>query len=274
MKHLIKNNFILNGFDRSGTSAIARTLACHPDMELIMQPFNSGSIRQKLHHIIDDQNATDADYEFFSALERGELLTSYINSHWHDKYSTVRELTPGKIHIIKTTQNHLAVEWAQRHFPDLEHWGIWREPMAILASLVRNGFHITWYSNTYPTLLETVMNNTSLRHIYYPLSKKIDNPVREMAYIISVRTWFYFSNISKDKVLHYNAFTEDSNEELSKVLDYFSLSPHDFSAAFRRDLNIVGKQYKPDKSHHDAIPSEDYPTCREIFSPLDDLFSN
>ena len=42
------NNLILNGFDRCGSTAMARTLARHPEVEVLMQPFNSGSIRSKL----------------------------------------------------------------------------------------------------------------------------------------------------------------------------------------------------------------------------------
>ena len=65
LKHPI-NNLILNGFDRCGSSAIARVLSKHPDIELIFQPFNSGNIRRIMYQIMSEQNAKEEDYRFFS----------------------------------------------------------------------------------------------------------------------------------------------------------------------------------------------------------------
>lgn len=271
MTTLMPNNFILNGFDRSGTSAVSRVLATHPEMELIMQPFNSGSIRKKLYEIIDDSNATREDYEFFSGLEKGVLIDSYIRSHWHHEYSTTKAFSPGKVHVIKTTQNHFAVKWAHKHFPQLPHWGVWREPMDILASLVRNSFHLKWYRDAFPALVNTVLNDSVLRDNFYGLIGKIDNPVREMAFIISVKTWFYFKHISPRNIIYYESFVENANKELGKILESFSLSKYDFSLEANRDLNIIGKSYARGESHKDVISEQDQLVCRQIFSPLEDL---
>ena len=265
------NNFILNGFDRCGSSAISRTIATHPDIEIIMQPFNSGSIRQKLYQVINDRNATEQDIAFFHQLEKGVLDRTYIKSAWFEKHSSTLTFLEGKLHLIKTTQNHFTIAWIKQNFPLIENWGIWRDPYDTLASLVRNDFHTRWYAGAAAELSKTVLDEELLRSRYASFLDCLDTPIQEMAFILSVRTWFYFHHISPDKVISYDAFVSDADQALKALLDYFQLSPHKFGDSSKSDLNIVGKKYIKKRSHVDCIPESDRRMCEDIFVPLYEL---
>lgn len=262
------NNFILNGFDRCGSTAISRSLATHPDIELIMQPFNNGNIRKKIYQVLDDDNTTAEDHAFFEALEKNKLLSNYIKSEWHFKYSTVQQFQPGKLHLIKTTQNHFTISWIKHHFPLIELWGIWREPMDILASLVRNNFHIKWYSGAIKELSNTVDNHQILNEIFGKYINQANNPVREMAFIIATRTWFYFSQLEPEKIIFYQDFIENPNKSFLPVTSYFGLKPHHFVSPQKTNLNITGKPYQSGKNFRSVIPENDRPFCLSVMGPL------
>lgn len=268
MRPGLPNNFILNGFDRSGSSAIARVLATHPDIEIIMHPFNGGSIREKLYQVMDSSNASPEDVDFFSKLENGVLERSYIKSQWHEKHSSVPDFVPGKLHLIKTTQNHLTISWVRSNFPLIENWGVWRKPLHILASLIRNNFHTLWYADAATELKKTVGSNTLLDSIFGKYSDMLTNPVREMAYVIAARSWFFFYHLEPGKVIDYQEFSCDPETALSPVLRYFGLPPFDFDSAGNEDLNITGKEYKPGASHLDCISPADHAFCEGLFQPL------
>lgn len=265
------NNFILNGFDRCGSSAISRTIATHPDIEIIMQPFNSGSIRQKLYQVIDDGNATKQDFAFFHQLEEGVLDRTYIKSSWFEKFSSTLTFLEGKLHLIKTTQNHFTIAWVKQNFPLIESWGIWRDPYDTLASLVRNDFHTRWYAGAAAELAKTVRQEEQLRSAYAKYLNCLESSVQEMAFILSVRTWFYFQHVDPGKVISYDAFVRDANQALSHLLDYFQLRPHKFGDSGESDLNIVGKKYIKESSYIDCIPESDRSACEQLFVPLYEL---
>ncbi|NNL54779.1 MAG: hypothetical protein HKP32_06475 [Woeseia sp.] len=265
------NNFILNGFDRCGSSAISRTIATHPDIEIIMQPFNSGSIRSKLYQVINDGNATEQDFAFFRQLEQGVLDRTYIKSTWFEKYSSTLTFLEGKLHLIKTTQNHFTIAWIKQNFPLIENWGIWRHPYDTLASLVRNDFHTRWYAGAAAELAKTVLEEELLRSRYAKFLNCLESSVQEMAYILSVRTWFYFHHVDPEKVISYDAFVIDANQALQPLLGYFQLKPFRFVDSADSDLNIVGKQYVRESSHVECIPESDRETCEQLFVPLYEL---
>ncbi len=271
MKPGLPNNFILNGFDRSGSSAISRVLATHPDIEIIMQPFNSGSIREKLYQIIDESNASDADIEFFRKLEHGALELSYIKSKWHNQYSSVPDFVAGKLHLIKTTQNHLTISWVRQEFPGIENWGIWRDPLEILASLLRNDFHTAWYADASAVLENTVRNSDLLAGKFARFIPGLTNQVRQMAFNIAARSWYYFYHLEPGKTLYYQDFSRDCNLALLPVLEYFELAPFTFETTTENDLNITGKQFAPGSSHLDCIPPEDRDFCEQLFQPLHEV---
>ena len=134
---------IINGFDRSGTSAITRLLATHPKVELIMQPFNSGFIRKKMYSILEETDECRPEHVFFKALKNNEIKNELIDSYWHYEHSTTQHFKDGQLHIIKTTINHFTQKWMNENYPEIDVWGIWRDPKDIVDSIIRNKFYGT-----------------------------------------------------------------------------------------------------------------------------------
>lgn len=256
--------FILNAFDRSGSSAISQTLAQHPQIELIFQPFNSGSIREKMYEILEARNASLADKRFFEALQQGRLDESYIASRWHYKYSTVRELQPGRLHLIKTTINHFTAEWQQRYFPQLGLWGIWRDPMDILRSLLENDFVEVWYRDA----LEAIRPSLSQRNYLQPYQgflNQLEDAASLGAFLIAVRSHYFFEHLPKSQILFYEEFTKQPNKALSGLLGHYGLESFDFEAASKEDWNVKGKAFGRQKKK-EALPNE--AKLEAIFAPL------
>ena len=254
---------ILNGFDRSGSSAISKVLATHPEIELFMQPFNSGPVRKKMNVIWDEATATAVDVEFFRGLERGEIIPSYIKSHWFEKHSTAQAFVPGKIHIIKTTINHLLIDWTQRNFPGIDHWVIWRNPMDILASMVRNDVIDAWYGEALTELTPTIHGQQALDQRFGQFISRVDHPHSRAALIISVRTWCLFSMANPLRVIDYESFRKDNHAGLLPFLDYYSLSSEITSN--RNDLNISGQRFELEKDHRRMVDPNELDLIQEIF---------
>lgn len=257
---------IINGFDRSGTSAIVRTLAQHPDIEIFMQPFNSGPIRRRMNEIWDERVADAADIRFFRGLEARRIERDYIVSHWFERDSTTTEFLPGRLHVIKTTINHLAVRWIRDSFPALDQWAIWREPHDILASLIRNGFDEAWYSQAFDELLPTVRADSWLEARFGRLIDGAVHPHARMAFVIAVRNAFLMRHTEPDRILRFEDFLHLGPGCLKVFSAHYGLRPFDFSVA--GDLNIVGKAYEPGASHVAAIDPAARDAIEAIFAPL------
>lgn len=254
----------MNGFDRAGGSAITRLLSQHPKIQLLFQPFNSSNLRTRMYEIITDKNVDPIDQCFIEKLNNSYLDISYIESHWFYKYSTTEEITKDNLYIIKTTLNHLTVRWMSEQFHNIDQWGIWRDPFDILNSLVVNNFHNKWYSDGYEKTLALVNSEAIFNHFKH-LTKYVDSKIHKMAFIISMRSWYYFSHINRNKILVYERFLKEPQKELNKFLKFYELDTLIFKDVFK-DRNIVGKAFKKKKKKC-VINREDF-SLKRIFSPL------
>ena len=266
---------ILNSFDRSGSSAISRSLLLHPKIELLFQPFNGGSIRKKMNLVFSDQLVSDEDEYFFSELNQGRLWREYIHSIWFDNYSSTKQIVPGKVNLIKTTLNHLTINWIQNRFPKIAFWGIWRDPFDVLASLIRNDFYRKWFYGAERELAETVVQNQEcFAPEFVALYALVENnPVRAMAYIIAVRSYFYFAYLKTDHVLNYQKFRQNTDTELNKFTNTYFLEEFSWSNSAYADLNVTGATWSPGRNYRDQIPVQDMQYVRTVFRPLFRLMS-
>lgn len=263
------SNFkIINGFDRSGSSAISRTLATHPEIELIMQPFNSGFIRKKLYQIFDETDKNSEAFKFFEGLQNNKIREEFIHSQWYYKYSTTNQYIPNKIHLIKTTINHFAQKWMKENFPDIDVWGIWRQPQDIVSSIIRNGFYGKWYSEGIKEMIPTIKKEPELKKDYQVFLDNLDNEIKNTAYLVAVRSHFFFRHLDKDKLIVYENFRENPNY-LWKFSRYYGLQDKDFTNAAKGDLNITGKR----EVHNDdkLFKKSDIDFMNKIFEPLKKL---
>lgn len=272
------NNAILIGFDRSGTSAISRSLAMHPDIELIFRPFNSGSLRKKMYEILDDKNISEEDLLFFEKLQQEELYSDYFVSEWHLKYSTVKTaFKPGKFHLMITNINHFSIRWVSQNFPRIEQWGIWRDPIDILNSCVKNKFYGSWYEDALSTILISVEREKSLAEHFgdYIDLVKCGNDVIKTAFLLAVRNYFLFANINPCKVINYEVFKTDANSALKHFLKYFKLNEEfDFNPFLDQDLNSIASidGYKKNKSSKNVLSRDEELIANELFNPLYNIY--
>lgn len=202
---------ILNGFDRSGTSAISRTLATHPKVELIMQPFNSGFIREKMYQLLDVKDPNSPEHIFFTDLQNNRINNDLINSHWHQKYSTTTEYVDGHLHIVKTTINHFAQKWMDENYAEIDVWGIWRDPKDILESIIKNDFYTEWYDDAIEKITITVIKEEILKKNYLSFIDQLNSEIKKTAFLIAVRSHFFFKYLTPGKVLNYELFKKNPN---------------------------------------------------------------
>lgn len=273
------NNLILNGFDRCGSSAISRLLATHPQIELMSHPFNSGSIRHKMYQVMTDDIASNEDVKFFSNLEQGVFWKDYVVSPWFEKHSTSLEFVSGKFHVLKTTLNHLTIRWIKERFPGIEFWGIWRDPFDILASLVRNDFYGKWYTDALPQLTEALQESGDFPSEFAShCGGREKNEVRTIAFLIAVRSYYFFKYLEPGKLINYEIFKDDPSIELNKVIRHFDLAEYSFDGNNDKDYNVIGLEYEKGKIHRHLIMPEDMEFIEEIFDPLfklmDERFGN
>jgi len=242
----------------------------HPQIELLFQPFNSGSVREKMNQILSDEVVAAEDVFFFSELNSGRLWREYIVSEWFEKHSTTREIDPGAVNIIKTTINHLSIAWIQKNFQNIFFWGIWRNPYDVLASLLRNDFYSKWFVGAEGDLAKTVRQNEAFFvNDFIDLSSLIEQrPARAMAYIIAVRSYFYFSYLKSGQLFNYEQFRQDANTELGKMGTAYNLKHYHWTDSTRSDLNVIGSSWSPGQNHRHGIPLEDREYVALAFKPL------
>lgn len=263
---------IIHGFDRSGTSAISRTLASMDRVELFMQPFNSGPIRKRMYELWDSDMASDSDKAFFQGLTQGEIDHEYIKSHWFFDHSTSQHFVDGHLHIIKTTINHFTVDWIKNDFPAIDQWAIWRNPMDILASLVRNDFIGDWYHDALKEITPTV-NNHSIFEPYRSFLFELDNEIKMAAFLIAVRSHYLFDKIDGHNIIVYEDFVENPLKSLSHFTEKYSLDSGSINMV-NNDLNVIGKNYDPGAKHTSVLKNEDMAFAYRVFNPLIALFNS
>lgn len=261
------HSLILCGFDRSGSSAIARSLASHPLVELFMQPFNSGPVREKMYRLWDDKVASPDDVRFFSGLERGELHRDYIRSHWFAK-STVQDFVPGRLHIVKTTLNHFVSRWSIQRFPDLAHWAIWRDPRDVLASLIRNDFIGAWYADALTEISPAVLSDPELSdHFASAMPQVKDHEQAQAAFLIAVRSYVLFRAVPVQQRLSFERFREDPSAESARLFTRYGLNPIQIDGS--GDKNLTGKAFEATTSHQCQIDPAIKPLLQTLFAPLE-----
>ena len=236
---------ILNGFDRSGTSMIAKVLGTHPGIEVIFQPFSRTVLHETQWEAWAPDRACPEVEDFLAGLLAGRLDRAFIRSDWFERHSSTTEPIPGRLHVIKSTKLHLKSAWFRARWPQLPFYGIYRDPRAVLGSLVRNGFHLSWYG---PPAFEAAGRFLSSREDldarYGGFLRRAETDVERMAVALAVRTEVMAEGLRGEDWIVYEEVVSDPNGALNAFLSRFGLEPWDFGAAMGRDYNVIGKPFK------------------------------
>lgn len=268
-----RSNFIvLNGFDRCGSSAISKTLAKHPNNELIMHPFNSGFIRKSMYTPIEKSSYLSEADVFFNQLSKNKLNNEMIFSHWHKKHSTTQSYIPNKIHIVKTTINHFAQRWMNEKHRNIHVWGIWRDPYDIINSIKKNGFKESWYPDAMDKLKPTVASEEDLDLKFGKFFNQKLTDDQELALIFSIRSFFFFTHLPKNRLINYEIFKQNANDGLNHFSESYNLSDYNFNIGAQQDMNIIGDSYDPKKNI--KLNDEVKLSIEPMLNPLIELYNN
>ena len=200
-------------------------------------------------------------YRFMKAFSENKIPNSQIRSHWHKIFSTTQTFKDNKLHLVKTTINHMLQKWMMANFPNLHVWGIWRNPIKILESIITNNFQEQWYANALEEL-KPALDEVEFLKEYKDFLPLLDDEIKITAFLIAVRSHFFLQFLEDDKLINYEDFKEDANS-LQRFLGYYNLSHFAFKNE-KKDLNIIGKQLQD----NERINLESNLFIDEIFEPL------
>ncbi len=218
---------------------IARVLAKHPEVNLIFQPFNSTEVSktQWQRWKVNEMHSLTAS--FIDNLLKGKVNHDYIQSDWFKNYSSSQQVQP-KLNLIKDTKFHFKIDWLQHRFPAVTVYGIWRQPEEILHSLIRNGFHRTWYDYLTPEILKHAVASFESLSAYSSFIKDTLEDYEVMAIGVALRIEILLHFVSANNWLVYEEVISHPNLILNQFLSRFNLPPFDFSSAVQEDFNVAG----------------------------------
>ncbi|HXH18243.1 MAG TPA: sulfotransferase [Chitinophagales bacterium] len=234
----------LIGFDRSGSSMIARMLAHHPQINLLFHPFNSTEVTHTQWRYWEPEEKHNATARFLRKMTEGVLDKSYIKSDWFYNYSKTLEIQPDGLNLIKDTKFHFKIEWLRKNFPQIEVFGIWRNPRDILCSLLRNDFHRTWYSHLNIELLMSICSGIKRLRKYRQFLKAPIGQEEIMAIALAMRTEMLLVQTKKTNWLVYEKILAKPDVHLNSFTARFRLKPFQFGKFLQNDYNVAGKKFE------------------------------
>lgn len=258
---------LLIGFDRSGSTFVAKLLAKHPAINLIFQPFNSSALTKSQWEIWEKDFKQSDWFSWFQNLENGKLDKDLIQSQWFYNHSTSLQLKSDQVNLIKDTKLHFKVDWLKANFPNLEILGIWRDPRSILRSLIRNDFHKTWYQHLEKPIIESLIDNNE---VFKPFRKWLGqelSSIEIMALGIALRNFFMQKCLLRDQWIHFEQLINTPNA-LNQITANWHLEYFDFSPFLSNDYNIAGKPYEGDNLWEFFFDNHQLQKINEIFAPL------
>ncbi len=175
--------------------------------------------------------------------------------------------------MIISNINHFSTRWVSKRFPKIEQWAIWRDPMGILNSCIKNKFYGDWYNGALNEIICSIKSDAHLYTIFGEYLNFIEksNEAIKTAFLIAVRNYFLFSVIQRNKIINYDVFRKNPNEALKYFLIFFRLDDSfDFSKCLDIDLNSIPSidGYSKDKIAKNVINSDDMEVIQRLFLPL------
>jgi len=260
---------ILNGFDRCGSSFVGGLLSRHPRINYFFQPFSSTEMHRTQYEIWDGNRAAPATESFLRALLAGAVQEDYIAADWFARFSEFDLADPQRIGVVKDTKLHTKVGWLKHHFPQVRFYGIWRDPRAILCSLVRNGFHTRWYGE--PAYLDTValIAREPRLAAFSEFACDCRDAVEKMALVVAVRTAAMAAELPAERWLVYEQVQEDPDRHLNAFCRRLGLSRHAFSEHVERDYNVSGLPFRGAQLWREYFARRELCRINRIFQEID-----
>lgn len=248
---------------------VAQVLATHPRVESLIQPF-SGTV---VHETQWEQWAPGESHpeveEFVEKLREGVVETGFLASDWFEEHSSSTEMVPGHLHVVKSTKLHFKAKWFQDRFPDIPFWAVYRDPRAVICSLLRNDFYRDWYGEpAYRQIARRVRDDERVPRSLREATLTAESDLERASAIVAVRTEVMFRSVPLSRTLSYEEVVEHPNRTLNVLLDRFNLEPLDFAPALKRDHNLVGKAYEGPHHWRDQLVPEEADRVLDFFTEI------
>lgn len=235
---------ILNGFDRSGTSFIGGLLSRHPQINYFFQPFSSTEIHRTQYQIWGSGYRAPAVKSFIRAIQDGRIEQGFITSDWFGRFSNY-DLDGGRpVGIIKETKLHTKIDWLKNAFPEVAIYGIWRDPRAVLCSLLRNGFHLKWYGEPAFEATRALIRKDQRLDRFEPFLHEPLGEEARMALTFAARTQLMVSSLGPECWLRYEDVLTQPDEVLNGFCKQHGLDEFRFSDWCKDDYNVIGLPYQ------------------------------
>lgn len=259
---------VINGFDRSGSSFIGGLLSQHPQVNYYFQPFSSTWIHKTQFEVWDRHFSAPAPEKFLHDLQAGSVDREYPESDWFDRYSNYEINGTKSIALIKETKLHTKIGWLKAAFPEAMVYGIWRDPRAILFSLVRNRFHLKWYGGeSFEQVSRLIRSEPRLGGFVEFLQRPLSAEAR-MALIVAVRTRIMASELEQKEWLIYERIAEEPNAGLQQLCARLGLSDYDFSSLTGKDYNVIGLPFRNRDMWKQHLPQRLVAEVQPIFDSI------
>lgn len=201
---------ILHGTDRCGGSAISRYIASSPNVCLWMQPFNSGPFREKAYKFLVEDDLTPREKALLESAATGHLNENEIKSNWFFKFSHKRDVSQAShpLYLIKTTINVYHIPLIKRCYPNVAHYGVWRDPTEIFKSFMANGMGSEWFSDgikSIPYILSRITDSV-VKSRLLKFHRVCVSPIDEVAVLLALQLYFMTKHIPRENFILFDEF--------------------------------------------------------------------
>ena len=257
------------GFDRCGSSLAAKLLSKHPEINLLFQPFNRTEIQTTQWEIWSPDKRVPNTEAFVDGLLDGYLDKSYLSSDWFYKHSTSFEIDTSKVNLIKDTKFHFKIQWLKTRYPEIDFWGIWRDPRGIVCSLMRNDFYQKWYGENDFRVVKALIEKETLFEQYRRFLDHLLNDTEKMALLVAVRTHYMAVNLVSENWLVYEDILCDANRALAPFFKNCKLNGFDVSKHIREDANVIGQPFKKSDLWKEYFSNDQIVRLNDMFNILE-----
>ena len=264
---------ILLAFDRSGSSMTARILGSLPGVNLLFQPFNGTEVSRSQWEVWDESFESPRTARFLRQLEEGNLDEGYIQSEWFRRYSSSSRVDPLALNLIKDTKLQFKVRWLQTRFPSVRIVGLWRDPIWIMESLVRNGFVDTWYGYLTEAMLVAAASATGLIETYADAFGALRERKDFVALGLALRTHYHLLNTPPRDWVRYESLVGSPAIEGRRLAALLGTGFATGGLDVTHDYNVAGEAYTGSRDLRQTLSTEDIEVLQRILAPVCDLAS-
>lgn len=229
---------------RSGSTLIQRVLACHPQIATTSEPW----LQLPAFYALREQGVS-AEYDQKVLVEAMEDFCLTLPAGRTDYLQAVREMTLGlyrkaakgaPFFLDKTPRYHLILDELLETFPDAKFIIIWRQPLAVAASMLE-----TWGSGKWNLHLFDVDLTKGLMNMSAAYSKNQDR--------------FYAVNFEE--------FVSEPKRFTAEMFNYLGLAQNDGAADYFSKIDLHGRMGDPTGiEQYKKISSESLGKWKYVFN--------